>query len=257
MNIAVLKLSGKALNEIFTNDKWIDTIVNLKNSYDGLIIVHGAGQNISEWSAALGLEARFIDGQRVTTEQIMDVVAAVQSGVLNSKIVSRLLTNGIDSVGVSGIDRGTFIAENLNLDLGHVGIPVVSGSVDWIIDLMNNNVIPVFSSVCRSKTGSLMNVNADLFTEVLAAAVSAETVFFVSDVNGVKLSGIYQLYVNEYQINEGINSKEITDGMIPKLTSCVKLLNKGIKKVWIGKNIQMNYEDDFQTKGGTWIVKSA
>ena len=257
MDIAVLKLSGKALNEIFTNKEWIDTIINLKNSHRGLIIVHGAGQNISEWSEALGLESKFIDGQRVTTEKIMDVVAAVQSGMLNSKIVSRLLTNGIDSVGLSGIDRGTFVAENINFDLGHVGVPVVVGSIDWVYDLIDKGVIPVFSSVCRSKTGNLMNVNADLFTEVLAETIKAESVFFVSDVNGVKLSGMYQLYVNEYQIREGINSKEITDGMIPKLTSCVELLNKGIKKVWIGKNIQMNYEDDFQTKGGTWIVKSA
>ena len=72
MDIAVLKLSGKALNEIFANDEWIDTIINLKNSHRGLIIVHGAGQNISEWSAALGLESKFINGQRVTTEKIMD-----------------------------------------------------------------------------------------------------------------------------------------------------------------------------------------
>lgn len=257
MKIAVLKLSGKALNDIFLNDEWIDAIKNIQAAYGGLVIVHGAGQNISEWSAALGLEAKFVNGQRVTTEKIMDVVAAVQSGMLNSKLVSRLLTLGVDSVGLSGIDRGTFIAQNVNIDLGHVGIPVVTGSTDWIIELLEKKVIPVFSSVSRSKEGNLMNVNADLFTETLATSIGAESVFFVSDVNGVKLAGSYQACINEAQIKEGINSNEITDGMIPKLNSCVELLNRGIKKVWIGKNIDVNYSTEYQTKGGTWIVKSA
>ncbi len=257
MKTAILKISGKALNDLLNNDDKILEILKIKEAFGGLIIVHGAGQSISEWSEALGLEAKFINGQRVTTDKVMDVVAAVQSGMLNGKIISRLTTKGIDAVGLSGIDRGTFVAKKINLDLGNVGIPKVIGNVDWIKDLVNDGVIPVFSSVCRDENGSLMNVNADIFTEVLAAALKADSVFFISDVNGVKLSGTIQKLIDENSILKGIDEKEITDGMIPKLNSCLQLLNKGINKIWIGKNPLIQFENEIKIEGGTWIVKSA
>jgi len=255
--IAVLKISGKALGEIFNNNLWIDSILTLQNNYDGLIIVHGAGKNISEWSQALGHEVKFIDGQRVTTEGVMEIVAAVQSGVLNAKVVSRLISSGINAAGVSGIDYGSFIAENENEALGFVGVPKVTGSLAWLKDLFARNIVPVFSSLCRNEAGELMNVNADIFTEVLASEIKAESVFFVSDVEGVKLKGCYQNSVDQSEIIQGIINGEITDGMIPKLNSCIDLLNKGISRIWIGsKNIEHLFSDK-SLSGGTWIVQRA
>lgn len=255
--IAVLKISGKALNDLFSSDAWITSITALKKNYDGLIIIHGAGKNISEWSLALGHEVKFIEGQRVTTEGVMEIVAAVQSGVLNAKIVSRLISSGINAVGLTGIDHGSFVAENQNKHLGFVGIPKVSGSLDWIIDLLKKDAVPVFSSMCRNAVGDLMNVNADIFTEVLASSVKAESVFFVSDVEGVKLRGDFQKYINETEILRGIMDGEITDGMIPKLNSCIDLLNKGINRIWIGsKNIEHLFSEN-KNSGGTWIVQRA
>lgn len=259
MKIAVLKISGKAINEVLTSETWINSLKKIRNNYDGLVIVHGAGKGITEWSAALGHEARFVDGQRVTTPEVMDVVAAVQAGVLNAKIVSRLVTSNLNAVGLTGIDRGSFEAENVNKDLGFVGVPRVVGSVDWISDMINNNIVPVFSSICRDNKGNLMNVNADIFTETLAAAINAESVFFVSDIQGVKLGGDYKNCINETEILNGILTGEITDGMIPKLQSCVELLSKGIAKIWIGsKNLEDVFNDNCkQSQNGTWIVLSA
>jgi acetylglutamate kinase len=259
MKIAVLKLSGKALNDIFTNQNWIASLIEIKNSFDGLIIVHGAGQNISEWSQALGHEVKFFEGQRVTTKETMEVVAAVQAGVLNTKIVSRLQSNGIDATGLSGVDRGAFVAEYKSEALGFVGIPKRIGSIAWITDLLKSGVVPVFSSVCRDSAGNLMNVNADVFTEVIATAVKAESVFFVSDIQGVKLNGEIKETINEKEIKNGIAAGEITDGMIPKLNSCVGLLDKGINKVWIGSNnlCSMFNKQEYNNYRGTWIVQSA
>jgi len=259
MKIAILKLSGKALNDIFTNKNWISSFTDLRDSFDGLIIVHGAGQNISQWSEALGYEVKFHEGQRVTTKETMEVVAAVQAGVLNTRIVSWLQTIGLEAIGLSGIDRGTFVANYKNKDLGFVGVPQLKGSVDWINDLLKDGVIPVFSSVCRDATGNLMNVNADVFTEVLATAIKAESVFFVSDIQGVKLKGEIKETLNEKEIESGIANGEITDGMIPKLNSCVQLLDKGINKVWIGSNnlCYLFNEKEYNNLRGTWIVQSA
>lgn len=257
MKIAVIKISGKALNDVLENDIWTNSIKSLQESYDGVIIVHGAGRTISEWSAALGLEVKFHQGQRVTTANIMEVVTAVQAGVLNAKIVSRLITCGINAVGLTGIDRNTFVAENVDEDLGFVGIPKQVNSVNWIHELLKNKIVPVFSSVCRDLSGNLMNVNADYFTEVLAASVGADSVFFVSDVQGVKLGGSIQNLIDSEKIMRGISEGEITDGMIPKLNSCIELLNKGINKIWIGSNNPEGITNESVGKSGngTWVIQ--
>ncbi|MFA3783686.1 acetylglutamate kinase [Melioribacteraceae bacterium 4301-Me] len=259
MKIAVLKISGKSLETFFDSNRWETPLKKLRMVYDGIVIVHGAGKNITEWSKALGHEVKFINGQRVTSKEVMDVVAAVQSGLLNSKIVSKLNSIGIKAIGLTGIDRGSFVAKIIDKNLGYVGIPELVKPIDWIYDLLNEKVVPVFSSICRDKEGNLINVNADIFTEVLSTSLKAESVFFLSDINGVIINGAVQKYINEREIIEGISNGEITEGMIPKLNSCVELLNKGIKKVWIGStNLESIFEsvsNDQQV--GTWIVQSS
>ena len=257
MKTAVLKISGKALEHFLQSDNWKNTLVKLSEKYDGLIIVHGAGKGISEWSQALGYKAEFINGQRITTKEIVNVVAAVQSGLVNSQIVARLNSLDIPATGLSGIDRKSFVAEVSDEKLGYVGIPKQVLDVDWIHNLLKEKVVPVFSSLCMSETGTLMNVNADIFAEAIAASVNAESVFFMSDVDGIILKGNVVKTINTVEIMEGINNGDITAGMIPKLKSCIELLNKGIQKIWIGStNLESLFDDTVLVKGGTWIVQS-
>ena len=258
MKLAIIKISGKSINEFLTTDKWISILNEISKKYNGIVLVHGAGKNISEWSEKLGLATKFIDGQRVTSKEQMDVVAAIQTGVLNSQINAKLNANGFESIGLSGIDRNTFTAEYFNKDLGFVGKPNLSGSVSWIKDLLKSKVIPVFSSVCKDAAGNLMNVNADIFTETLAVALNADSVFFVSDVDGVKIKGNLKKTLIEEEIINGIVSGDITEGMIPKLNSCIELLKKGIDKVWIGSQINnlSSYKKESINGNGTWIVST-
>lgn len=254
MKTALLKLSGKTLNDLLTTDKWLNSVKQIKNKFDGLIIVHGAGKDISEWSDKLGLKNEFINGHRVTTKEQMDVVAAVQAGILNSKIVARLNSSGIESSGHSGIDRGTFTAEYLDKKLGYVGKIVKTNSADWISELLEKKVVPVFSSVSMDSDGNLMNVNADLFAEILALTLNVDTVFFASDVDGVIINGEVKPSLCENEIIKGIENGHITEGMIPKLTSCVGLLRKGINKIWIGSKIGDGLSGLSGSKNGTWII---
>lgn len=259
MKIALLKLSGKALDNLFVNQEWLKTINGIKEAYHGLVIVHGAGVKISEWSWALGYEPKFIHGQRVTDESTMEVVAAVQSGLLNGKLVSKLQTSGINAIGLTGIDNGLFKAEYFDEKLGFVGNPVQTGETGWLLNLISANIVPVFSSMCRDKNGNLMNINADVFAKELAVTLNADTVFFLSDVNGVKLNGTLQNVLIEEEILDGISSGQITDGMIPKLQSCLSLIKSGIHKVWIGSdllNINFNEHLFESNLKGTWIVES-
>ena len=258
MKIALLKLSGKTLNDFISSDKWISSVKDLLNAFEGLVIVHGAGKDISEWSQKMGLETKFVEGQRVTTREQMDIVAAVQAGVLNTKLTAKLVSSGISASGFSGIDRGTFTAKYLNKDLGYVGKPVLTGSSNWIKNLLADRVIPVFSSVCTDASGNLMNVNADVFAETLALTLHADTVLFASDVEGVKLNGSVRPTLNEEQIINGIVKGEITDGMVPKLNSCIELLKQGINKIWIGARISNYNLSGISNDGnGTWIVNTS
>ncbi len=255
MKTAVLKISGKTLPEFLSTDKWTNTIKSLHKNFDGVLVVHGAGKHITEWSEKLGIENKFKDGQRVTTKEQMEVVAAVQAGLVNNQIVAKLNSAGLIASGHSGIDRNSFVADYLDTELGFVGKPKLNGKIDWIMELMNNNIIPVFSSVCRDANGNLMNVNADIFTEVLALAIKVDTVFFVSDVNGVIIDGSVKQILTKNDINEGIIKGDIKDGMIPKLNSCTSLLNEGINKIWIGSQIyNLNNKKKNYNANGTWII---
>ncbi|MDP4115507.1 MAG: acetylglutamate kinase [Bacteroidota bacterium] len=252
----ILKLSGKVLENFCSDETWAQRIKDIKDSCDGLIIVHGAGTAISEWSEKLNCNVEFINGQRVTTPKIMDVVTAVQSGLLNHKVIAYLQANGLDSIGLSGIDMGLFVADNLKPELGRVGFPRAVGSPKWLHSLLSANAIPVFSSVCRDEDGNLMNVNADVFAECLAECIGAGSVLFLSDVAGVKLNGKVQHLLNSPIINSGIAGGEITGGMIPKLESCMKLLNNGVRKIWIGSENAFADTNTFSFNNlfGTWII---
>jgi acetylglutamate kinase len=255
MKISLIKISGKTITEFLNTDKWIRTIKSLKKEYDGVVLVHGGGKSISEWSEKLGLENKFVNGQRVTTIEQMEVVAAVQAGMLNSQLTAKLNASGLNAMGLSGIDRGTFKAEYINKDLGFVGKPELVGSPSWIRSLIKSNVIAVFSSICMDKNGNLMNVNADVFAGALASAVNAEIVFFVSDVDGVKINGTVKNTLTGEEIISGIANGDITDGMIPKLQSCMELLNKGINKIWIGSQIENQFDfENGNTGKGTLII---
>ncbi len=249
MKIAVLKISGKTISEFISSEIWIDAIKNLYKDFQGIIIVHGAGKNISEWSEKLGHQNEFINGQRVTSAGQMEVVAAVQAGLINSQLLAKLNSSDFEAVGLSGIDRGTFVASYFDKNLGYVGKPELVGSAKWINQLLKERIIPVFSSVCRDADGNLMNVNADIFAESLSLAVKADSVFFVSDVDGVKLNGNVVNSLSEDEIIKGIVAGEITDGMIPKLKSCIELLKMGINKIWIGSKVTGINEIN-----GTWII---
>ncbi len=259
METTIIKLSGKVIDSIASNLEFIETIKSIKKTYGAPILVHGAGTEITKWSKMLGINSSYHNGHRITDDFTMEVVAAVQGGIVNTRIVSMLQTTGIEAVGLSGVDRGFLKANYLDKNIGYVGDPYVSGSVEWIHNICRENTIPVFSSICKDDKGNLMNVNADLFAQTLASAMNSKTVFFLSDVKGLKLQGAIQQMVSINEIKIGIKNGDITDGMIPKALSCSELIAKGTDKVWIGTMddfIGLNKKNISGESYGTWIVDS-
>lgn len=253
----LLKLSGKAIDEFLTNPIWMAVVKKLSSDGNQLVIVHGAGKEITNWCALFGIQSTFVDGQRVTDDETMMVVSAVQSGWINGKLVAKLNHEKIESVGLTGSDRSLVIGEMNNTKLGRVGVPVVSENSGWVKDLVMSGVVPVFSSACLGVDGKMVNVNADWFAGALAAALKADAIFFISDIPGVLIEGKVQQVLTPESIQNGIISGDITDGMIPKLKSCEQLLGQGVGKVWIGPgNPDAILNLLAGTPAGTWIVEN-
>lgn len=254
MKTAIVKLSGKAIDDFTSNSEWLNALAKIKDVYDGVIIVHGAGNQISEWSGKMGLPVNFVNGKRVTDEQVISVAAAVQSGLINGKLIAYLNASGLNAVGLTGIDNNLFVADYASPELGFVGNPRFNKNINWLQHLMQSGIIPVFSSICRDDAGNLMNVNADTFTNALAVALQASTVFFVSDVDGIRIDGNTKFTINEQEIRSGIASSQITGGMIPKVESCMALIESGIRNIWIGNNMFGAMQQASGAGRGTWIV---
>lgn len=256
MKLALIKLSGKTIDSFITGSNGIDVINNLRKENDGVVIVHGGGKTINEWSEKLGHEPSFYEGQRVTCDKTIDVVSSVQGGLLNNKITSYLFMHKVKSIGLNGISGGLFKADQLDPNLGYVGKPVQASQIGWIIDLIHKGFVPVFSSLCSTESGQLMNVNADVFASALATTLSVDSVMFFSDVEGVKLHEQFQTTLTRNEIESGILSGEINGGMIPKMNSCLELLSKGVSKLWIGNSFSEFSNSSINNKRGTWIVES-
>lgn len=256
MNKILIKLSGKCIESFLNEEYWIDFIKSEMKKGNKVIIAHGAGKMITDWANKMGLESNFYKGQRITDDKMMEIVAAVQGGIYNAKIIARLNSCEISAIGLSGIDGNSFVASYVDSNLGYVGKPEISGDFKWLECLIEKNIVPVFSSVCRDKDGNLMNVNADVFANALAQALKIDCVYFFSDVSAVIIDGQPKSKIAPQEIYQGINNGSITDGMIPKLLSCVELLEKGVEKIWIGSIIKKEVENEYSSPNGTWIVHS-
>jgi acetylglutamate kinase len=253
---ALLKLSGKALERFIEDPLWMQVIRALRAEFGGLVLVHGGGAEISKWSEAQGFTTTFIQGQRVTTPEIMRVVLAVQCGLINGRIVNHLITSGFEATGLNGMDRNLFVAERFDENLGLVGIPKIENSPDWVHALLNDQVIPVFSSVCRSREGDILNVNADIFAQAIAKSLEVEAALFVSDIPGIRIEGAVQPSLTPDEIEKFTLSQDITGGMIPKTQSAVQLINAHVGRVWIGSSDPNDLLDLFSgVPRGTWITR--
>ena len=200
------------------------------------VIVHGGGKDITKAMQDAGVPVEFKDGQRVTTDDGMEIVRTVLAGKVNQELVRALNEHGNIAVGVNGVDGGMVIAEPVSPELGRVGhIKRINGAL--LQDLIDADYIPVIASVAIGNDGGYCNVNADVMAGEIAAATGAVKVLFLTDVDGLYLdfedkdSLVSQLSLEE--ANNLINSGTLSSGMIPKLRSCVEALEGGVSSAYI------------------------
>lgn len=235
------------------------------------IIVHGGGPEISRSMDKLGKEPEFIQGLRVTDEETMEIIEMVLVGKISTEIVSELIKHDGDAISLSGKDSSLIFAHkkgaskiegiDVEIDLGLVG-EVDCINTDLLDMFVENEYIPVISPIGIAEDGTSLNLNADTAAGEVASAVGAEKLIILTDVPGVLRdpndpdSLIKKIRVDEVPklIEEGI----LTGGMIPKIETCVKAIENGVKSCHIidGRKKHSLLLEIFTTDGiGTMIYK--
>ena len=234
--VVVIKVGGNELDDPTFLEGFVKAIAAVKATNYVPVIVHGGGKTIAEYQGKLGLEARFVEGLRVTDEPSMDVAEMVLSGLTNKRIVRALVNGGIRAAGVSGVDDGTIYVDKLWHPLGDLGRVGDIQDVDphLIYTLINGGIVPVISPISFGSHDALSyNVNADHAATAIAARLGAIKLIFVSNVPGILVAGRVVRAVTADQAEQWIQDGIITGGMIPKVRSAISAVQGGVPQAVI------------------------
>jgi len=237
----VVKYGGNAMVDDALKSDFAQDIVFLRTVGVKPVVVHGGGPQISSMLSRLGIASEFRGGLRVTTPEAMDVVRMVLMGQVNRELVGLLNAHGPLAVGLSGEDAGLLTAERKGIeldgeevDLGLVG-EVAEVNPSAVLDLINAGRIPVVATVAPDEIGQVHNVNADTAAGALAAALGAERLVVLTDVEG-----LYRDWPNSTEVIRQIAVDDLAamlpslaSGMIPKMEACLQAVRAGVPKATV------------------------
>jgi len=232
--VTLVKVGGAELKEGPGLDSLVGALVQMAKR-GRLIVVHGGGSEIADLQKRLGITPQFVEGLRVTDEESLRVAEMVLSGLVNKRLVGRLVMAGVRAIGLSGVDAGLLRGDRLRHpagDLGRVG-EIQQVAADCLHTLMEQGFTPVISPITLGQDGGPLNVNADHAALAIAGAVRPAEAFFLTDVPGVKLEGQVLDSLDARRAEEMIQSQQITGGMIPKVRSALQAIAAGAGRVRI------------------------
>jgi acetylglutamate kinase len=231
------------------------------------ILVHGGGKIATEVSKGLGIEARMVDGRRITDAETLRVVTMVYGGLVNKNIVAKLQASGCNALGLTGADANIIPATKRpvkEIDYGFVG-DIAEGAIPagTLQLLLENGLTPVIAPLTHDQLGNLLNTNADTIASALAVALSGifltrltycfEKKGVLADINDEN-SVIHQITGNQYEALKSDGT--IAQGMIPKLDNAFRAIEDGVKSVFICHADEVMNILEKKEKAGTELVKS-
>ncbi len=228
----LVKLGGTLLDTEATRERLAQQIADAARRVS-LVVVHGGGRQMTRFLQERGVESRFVNGLRVTTEDVLDAVIKVVAGSVNRQLVATLNGAGARAVGISGIDAGLVEAEQMDPELGSVG-RVVASDPALLISLLNGGFVPVVACVAGDRQGRAFNVNADQMAVACAAAFGADQLVFLTDVAGVLDGGRHLLPSLTLEESEQLIASGVASGgMLAKLNAANSALRNGVRSVRI------------------------
>jgi len=234
--VVVVKYGGHAMDdpalaELFATDVVLMRLVGLQP-----VVVHGGGPQISDLMRRLGKEPEFVNGQRVTDAETVDIVRMVLVGKVNREIVASVNRHGSYAVGLSGEDAGLLKVTARDPALGFVGdVEAVDPTI--VSRLLREELIPIIATVGVDAAGQAYNVNADTVAAAIAAALGAEKLVYLTDV-----TGLYERWPDESSLISRVDIAglehllavgAVQDGMIPKVESCIAALRGGVARAHV------------------------
>ena len=265
----VIKYGGAAQTDDLLKDSFARDVALLNFIGIRPVIVHGGGPRISETMKKMGKEPTFVQGQRVTDSETMDIVEMVLGGLINKEIVALINSHGGKAVGLSGKDGGLIKAkkkllrksvrrgEEEAIDIGLVGeVETVDPSI--LNSLEKDGFIPVISPIGAGSGGETFNINADYVASSLASALRAEKLILLTDVQGIRdKKGMVITTLHKKDVRKLMDEGTVSGGMIPKVQACTQALDHGVRKTHIvdGKIAHCLLLEIFTKEGmGTEIV---
>jgi acetylglutamate kinase len=210
-----------------------------------IVLVHGGGDEVTTLQGALGLEAQFVGGRRVTSAEDIDVVRMALSGSANKRLVAALVSHGVRALGLSGEDASLLTAAPVDPSrLGYVGAPH-RANVELLWHLLDGGYLPVVSPVSRNAcagaagpnslgNASALNVNGDDAAAALAVALAADELLLVADVPGVMSDGVVISRLHGAVARNLITAGTAAGGMRAKLEAALWAIDGGVARVRIG-----------------------
>lgn len=259
--LTVVKIGGN----IIDHPEKLQSFLEKFNSITGTkILIHGGGKLATEMSSRLGIEAKMVNGRRITDLLTLEIVAMVYTGI-NKSIVAKLNSMGGKSIGICGADLNMIPAEKRkkgDIDYGFVG-DILSDKipVDSWITLLSAGICPVVAPITADASGQLLNTNADTIASSIAQALSK--LYSVKLIYCFEKNGVLVNPADENSVIPIIKSQEyvelnrrkvISDGMIPKLDNAWEALNQGVDKVIIGNALHIEELTEPMHKTGTLLI---
>jgi len=253
----VVKFSGKVTEDKENLASLAEELALLHQVGIRLCVIHGGGKQLNELAEKMGVVQTVINGRRVTNDETLELAKMIFAGKINTEILAALRNHAIEAVGLSGVDGNIVHAvrrppkeilnretgERKEIDFGHVG-DVLQINVRLLDVLLEQNYLPVISSLGADDDGQIYNINADTIAAEIAVRLEAEKLVLLSDVSGIYLDAARpETKISRLTINEAkkmIKSGAATGGMIPKLQNLITLLERGVKSAHVISGSQRN-----------------
>jgi acetylglutamate kinase len=255
----VIKIGGNIIDDEAGLTSFLKDFSSIKEKK---ILVHGGGKLATRLASQMGIEQQLIDGRRITDAETLKIVTMVYAGYINKNIVAQLQYQGCNAIGLTGADGNTITAHKRikgEIDYGFAG-DIDTVDISFISSLLKGSDL-VFAPITHDKKGQLLNTNADTIAQELATAMSGH--YEVVLIYGFEKAGVLMDAENDETVIPEIDpgsyielksARVISAGMIPKLDNAFAAINKGVKKVVIGKAGNLSLLID--GKSGTAITNS-
>jgi acetylglutamate kinase len=231
--LIVVKIGGSTLGN---HDTTLEDVASLHGEGRPIVVVHGGGDLVSHWLQMHGVEARFLDGLRVTEAATLEVVVAVLAGLVNKQLVAQLNALGARAVGLSGADGALLRARRARPELGFVG-EITAVERTLLETLLDGGWLPVIAPVAIEEeegvvSGQLLNVNADTVAGEIARHLGAASLAFLTDVAGVLDGrGLLMERLSAGEARALVAAGTIAGGMIPKIEAALAAAAGGTRTV--------------------------